>query len=160
MSISNSHDPLEPGELNVRSRQKARGEGFTFTYRPDSHLASTAGRPGRTALYTDAAQLVADQPDFHIDLGDTIAIDPLDPYGTGLPYCLSGSDARFRHIGSNFLLESIQRLYASLPMHRQPRDEEGWNWDDTYAHGNKSQQSLLISPQEVRPQSHIRRRFL
>lgn len=58
--------------------QRPPGSSFTFSIISDSHLGQYGGQTAdEKALYTVALQNVAaGNPDFHIDLGDTYAMDP------------------------------------------------------------------------------------
>ena len=120
--------------------QKAPGSTFTFDIVSDSHFDQYGGvTADEKALYQQTLLNVAgDDPDFYLDLGDTFAMDPLSPYGTGLGTGMTeaNADAAYR----------VQRPYMGLITHSVPlflaignhENEEGWNWDDTYASGNKS----------------------
>ena len=65
--------------------QRAPGSTFTFTIVSDSHLGQYGGQTtDELALYKQTLQNIEqDNPDFHIDLGDTYAMDP-SPLGTGM----------------------------------------------------------------------------
>ncbi|MFN2235756.1 MAG: hypothetical protein ACK2U1_16140, partial [Anaerolineales bacterium] len=65
--------------------QRPPGESFTFTIASDSHFGQYGGQTDdEKALYAvTIANIAADQPDFHLDLGDTFAMDP-SPLGTGM----------------------------------------------------------------------------
>lgn len=57
--------------------QRAPGSTFTFTVQADSHLDSNSS----TEVYERMlANVLADRPDFHIDLGDTFMTDKYHPY--------------------------------------------------------------------------------
>ena len=59
------------------STAKAAGKGFAFTVQGDTH-PERAGKMFNADLYTVAMKnIVAQQPDFHILLGDDFSIDPL-----------------------------------------------------------------------------------
>ena len=120
--------------------QKAPGSTFTFDIVSDSHFDQYGGvTADEKALYQQTLlNIAADHPDFYLDLGDTFAMDPLSPYGTGLGTGMTeaNADAAYR----------VQRPYMGLITHSVPlflaignhENEEGWNWDDTYTSGNKS----------------------
>lgn len=56
--------------------QRPPGEAFTFTVVSDSHLNISAGAAVNSQLYQIALRSIAgDNPDFHLDLGDTFAMD-------------------------------------------------------------------------------------
>jgi hypothetical protein len=115
--------------------QRSSGSSFTFTVISDSHLGQYGGDdPDELALYELALQNVeADQPDFHIDVGDTYAMDPY-PLGTGM----TQEEAMEAYY--------IQRPYLGEITHSIPyfqvignhENEEGWNFDDEYDPPNQS----------------------
>jgi hypothetical protein len=108
---------------------RAENTSFTFTIVADSHLGQYGGQTAdERALYQRTLLNVRDdQPDFHIDLGDTFAMDP-SPLGTGL----TESEASAAYM--------IQRPYLGLISGSVPiflvvgnhENEEGWNFDDTF----------------------------
>jgi len=116
-----------PGAEHSFDTQRAPGSTFTFTIASDSHLGQYGGQTAdEYALYERTLQnILADQPDFHIDDGDTFAMDP-SPLGTGMTE--AEADAAYY----------IQRPYldtigASVPVFLaigNHENEEGWNWDD------------------------------
>jgi len=56
--------------------QRPPGEFFTFTVVLDSHMNIVAGALVNSQLYQTALRSIAgDKPDFHLDLGDTFAMD-------------------------------------------------------------------------------------
>jgi len=56
--------------------QRPPGEAFTFTVVSDSHMNIVAGASVNSQLYQIALRRIAgDNPDFHLDLGDTFAMD-------------------------------------------------------------------------------------
>ena len=88
--IYDADGEIEDGDYEVRDEytfhtQRAAGENFVFTIISDSHLNNFLG--SNTALYTQAClNVAADQPDFHLDLGDTFFMDDVtDGYSTGNP---------------------------------------------------------------------------
>jgi hypothetical protein len=109
--------------------QRAQGSTFTFTIISDSHLGQYGGQTAREqALYQQTLlNAGADNPDFHIDLGDTFAMDP-SPLGTGM----TEAEAKAAYL--------IQRPFMGLISHSIPiflalgnhENEEGWNFDDTF----------------------------
>jgi Calcineurin-like phosphoesterase len=97
------------------------GSPFTFTVTADSHVNIVFGNASlyqRTMLNVDA-----DHPDFHLDLGDTFAMDNVT----------SQTQARDAYLA--------QRPYMGLVSHSAPiflalgnhEEEEGWHRDDTGA---------------------------
>lgn len=100
--------------------QRARGETFVFTIISDSHLGSL----GTAARYEKATENVAlDNPDFHLDLGDTFVTNGLTSQSA---------------VNSKYL---NQRPYFSNFSHSAPiflaignhENEEGWNFDDIFS---------------------------
>jgi phosphodiesterase/alkaline phosphatase D-like protein len=79
----------EPGQTEFRTRgersfvtARPRGATFTFTITADPHLDEVTSQP----LFTLAMRNVAaDQPDFHVDLGDIFMSDKLATILPGLP---------------------------------------------------------------------------
>jgi phosphodiesterase/alkaline phosphatase D-like protein len=99
--------------------QRSAGSTFTFTVASDSHINNVFGNPSlyqRTMLNVDA-----DRPDFHLDLGDTFAMDSVT----------TEAQARNAYL--------TQRPYMGLMSHSAPvflalgnhAQEEGWHLDDT-----------------------------
>jgi hypothetical protein len=115
--------------------QRAQGSSFVFTIISDSHLGQYGGQTeDEKALYAQTLQNVAgDNPDFHMDLGDTFAMDP-SPLGTGMT--VAEADAAYY----------VQRPYLAAITHSIPflfvvgnhENEEGWNWDDTFTAPDQS----------------------
>ena len=118
--------------------QKAKGSTFTFTMISDSHLGQYGGQTtDEFALYEQTLlNVAADQPDFHIDVGDSSAMDP-SPLGTGMTE--AEADAAY----------FVQRPYLNIISHSVPiylvignhENEEGWNFDDVF---DAPDQSLAI----------------
>jgi hypothetical protein len=125
--------------------QRPSGSSFTFTITSDSHLGQYGGQTSdELALYTLTLQNVAkDNPDFHLDLGDTFAMDPLPPYGNGLGNGMTEENADAAY--------ALQRPYLGQICHSIPfyyalgnhENEEGWNWDDD-SHFTLPNKSLSI----------------
>jgi hypothetical protein len=125
------------------STQRATGSTFTFTIIADSHLGQYGGQdPDELALYERTLLNVAgDNPDFHIDLGDTFAMDPLPPYGDGLGNGMTEENAEAAYYLQRPYLDTIG---ASTPVFLavgNHENEEGWNWDDVF---DPPEQSLAI----------------
>ncbi len=115
--------------------QRPPGSSFTFTVTSDSHLGQYGGQTAdETALYTQTLQNVAaDHPDFHIDTGDTFAMDP-SPLGTGMT--VAEADAAYLierpYLGK--FTDSIP-YFLALGNHE---NEEGWNFDDVFTAPDQS----------------------
>jgi uncharacterized repeat protein (TIGR02543 family) len=124
--------------------QRAAGSTFTFTITSDSHFGQYGGQTAdEKALYAQTLQNAGqDNPDFHLDLGDTAAMDP-QPLGTGMT--VAEADAAY----------FIQRPYLGQICHSIPfffvlgnhENEEGWNFDDLFT---PPDQSLAIVGLEAR----------
>jgi hypothetical protein len=130
-----SGDPWVPDEEHSFHTQKTSGSPFTFTIISDSHLGQYGGQTAdELALYAQTLQNVAaDDPDFHIDCGDTYAMDP-SPLGTGMTE--AEADAAYY----------LQRPYLGEVCHSIPffqvvgnhENEEGWNFDDVFSAPDQS----------------------
>ena len=109
--------------------QRPPGSTFTFTIIADSHLGQYGGStPREINLYRQTLfNVSSDQPDFHIDLGDTFAMDP-SPLGTGM----TEDEGKAAYM--------VQRPFMGLISHSVPiylvlgnhENEEGWNFDDEF----------------------------
>ena len=101
--------------------QRSKGETFTFTVISDSHVSSMGGM-GSTSSYEQALQNVLDNnPDFHLDLGDTFMIDGVT------------SDVA---VQTQYLFQRscMSIISGSVPIFLTPgnhENEEGWNIDDS-----------------------------
>ena len=123
------------GEENTIITQRTPGSTFTFTIASDSHLGQYGGQTAdEKALYEQTMLNVgADHPDFHVDLGDTFAMDP-SPLGTGM----TEAEAQAAYL--------VQRPYWNLIGGSAPlffvlgnhENEEGWNFDDVFTPPDKS----------------------
>jgi hypothetical protein len=98
--------------------QRPPGNTFTFTIIADSHL----GFGGTANLYNQTLlNVLADNPDFHIDLGDTF---PMDSVSTIAQAQQAYLDQR-PYMG---LISHSAPIFLALGNHE---NEEGWNLDDT-----------------------------
>ncbi|MBN1627234.1 MAG: metallophosphoesterase [Deltaproteobacteria bacterium] len=99
--------------------QRAPGSAFSFTIISDSH-----------AMYNEqyrqaVADIIADQPDFHLDLGDTFMTD---------------NDTNQEQVNNAYLAQR-NPLYMGGIGHSAPvflasgnhENEEGWNFDDAFS---------------------------
>jgi uncharacterized repeat protein (TIGR02543 family) len=123
------------GDEHSFGTQRAPGSTFTFTMIADSHLGQYGGQTAdELALYEQTILNVgADQPDFHIDLGDTFAMDP-SPLGTGM----TEEEAEAAYLVQRPYLGLIgdsTPIYLALGNHE---NEEGWNFDDTFTPPDQS----------------------
>jgi hypothetical protein len=99
--------------------QRATGSTFTFTIISDSHMN---GGGGNAALYQKTLNnVLTDNPDFHLDLGDTFWMDGVT----------SSTTANQRYLKQRQYMGTISH---SVPIFVSPgnhENEEGWNFDDT-----------------------------
>lgn len=115
--------------------QRAPGESFVFTVISDSHLGQYGGQTAdEQELYRVSLQnVLSENPDFHIDLGDTYAMDP-SPLGTGM----TDKEAHDAYLVQRPFLEAIGHsvpFYSVLGNHE---NEEGWNFDDVFTAPDQS----------------------
>ena len=115
--------------------QRAPGSTFTYTLISDSHLGQYGGNTAdQKALYQQTLQNVSsDQPDFHLDLGDTFPMDP-QPLGTGM----TDTEARTAYLAQRPYLGAISHsvpVYLAIGNHE---NEEGWNFDDVFTAPDQS----------------------
>jgi hypothetical protein len=109
--------------------QKAPDSTFTFTLVSDSHLGQYGGQTAdEKALYEQTlSNVYADQPDFHIDLGDTFAMDP-QPLGTGMTEAEAEAAYLVERPYMGLIGDSVP-IYLAIGNHE---NEEGWNFDDVF----------------------------
>ncbi|NLE74246.1 MAG: hypothetical protein GX604_06440, partial [Actinobacteria bacterium] len=99
--------------------QRAEGSGFTFTIISDSHAMYNAE-------YRQAIQnVIGDEPDFHIDLGDTFMLDSMTTQTAVNNAYLAQRDTQY--IGG---VGSRAPIFLASGNHE---NEEGWNLDDTFS---------------------------
>jgi len=99
--------------------QRAQGSTFTFTIIADSHMS---GGGGNVSLYEQAlANVAADQPDFHLDLGDTAWTDGVT----------SASGANQRYLAQRQWMSTVSHSASVFITAGNHENEEGWNLDDT-----------------------------
>ena len=115
--------------------QRTQGNAFTFTIISDSHLGQYGGQTAdEYALYEQALQNVwDDDPDFHIDLGDTYAMDP-SPLGTGM----TPEEAMAAYYVQRPFLEAITHSIPYFQAIGNHENEEGWNFDDVFTAPDQS----------------------
>ncbi len=109
--------------------QKAPGASFTFTMIADSHLGQYGGQTvDERALYQRTLlNVLDDHPDFHIDLGDTFAMDP-SPLGTGMTESEAAAAYMIERPYMGLISASVP-IFLALGNHE---NEEGWNFDDIF----------------------------
>jgi len=123
---------VEDGDFEIREEhtfhtQRAKGEEFVFTITSDSHHQMNA--------YHQQAMLnvLADNPDFHLDLGDTFYVDTQTTQAAVDDRYLDYRDPLY-----------MGRIGPSIPIFLSSgnhENEEGWNLDDTFSLGVASIQA-------------------
>jgi hypothetical protein len=99
--------------------QRAQGSTFTFTIIADSHMN---GGGGDESLYVQTlANVAADHPDFHFDLGDTFWMDGVT----------TADVAKQRYLDQRVWMGAISHSAAIFLAPGNHENEEGWNFDDT-----------------------------
>ncbi len=123
------------GEEHSFMTQRAPGESFVFTIVSDSHLGQYGGQTAdELELYRTTIQnIIADNPDFHIDNGDTFAMDP-SPLGTGMTEAEASAAYYVQRPFLGPLTNSVP-FYFVIGNHE---NEEGWNFDDVFAAPDQS----------------------
>ena len=99
--------------------QRPPGSSFTFTVTADSHINIVFGTP---SLFQQTLQNVAGEgPDFHLDLGDTFAMDNVTTQAQ--------ANSNYLNLRSYFgLISASAPIFLALGNHEQ---EEGWHLGDT-----------------------------
>jgi uncharacterized repeat protein (TIGR02543 family) len=123
----------KPGETDWVTRsehtfhtQRDIGESFVFTVTADSHNATASN----TSFTTAINNILADEPDFHVDLGDT-------------QFAEFTRNASIQTNVNNAYLEYRAGTHFGAFGHSTPvflssgnhEEEEGWNLDDSYSRG-------------------------
>jgi hypothetical protein len=99
--------------------QRRPGGSFTFTVAADSHINIVFGN---ASLYRQTLQNIAgEKPDFHLDLGDTFAMDNVTTQAQ--------ANSSYLNLRSYFgLISPSAPIFLALGNHEQ---EEGWHLNDT-----------------------------
>jgi hypothetical protein len=99
--------------------QRLLGDSFTFTVASDSHINIVFGN---ASLYRQTLQNIAgEKPDFHLDLGDTFAMDSVTTQAQ--------ANSSYLNLRSYFgLISPSAPIFLALGNHEQ---EEGWHLNDT-----------------------------
>jgi hypothetical protein len=117
----------EAGPLGHFHTQRPPGSSFQFTVQSDSHIWEVARQGTDAALYNETLRNVTlDDPDFHIDLGDTLFAE--DYTGGDV---LDFEDAATRLLAQRPFLHPLCRsapLFLVLGNHE---GEQGWRLDGT-----------------------------
>jgi phosphodiesterase/alkaline phosphatase D-like protein len=99
--------------------QRTPGSTFTFTIISDSHMN---GGGGTVSLYQQTLNnVLADHPDFHLDLGDTFWMDGVT----------SSTTANQRYLQQRVYMGTISSSVPIFVSTGNHENEEGWNFDDT-----------------------------
>ena len=124
--------------------QRPAGSSYTFTIVSDSHLGQYGGQDAdELELYAlTLANVEADNPDFHIDLGDTYAMDP-SPLGTGMTF----EEAMAAYYVERPFLGEITHSIPFFQILGNHENEEGWNFDDVF---DPPDESLAIAGMTAR----------
>jgi hypothetical protein len=124
--------------------QRPEGSSFTFTVTSDNHLGQYGGQTANElALWQVTLQNVAaDQPDFHIDTGDTFPMDP-SPLGTGM----TEAEAKATYLCDRPYLGAVTHSIPYFQVLGNHENEEGWNFDDVFT---SPDQSLALAGMKYR----------
>ena len=125
-----SVDPWTEGTEHSFHTQRAPGSTFTFTIISDSHAMYN------TQYQQACANVIADQPDFHFDLGDTFMTD----------YDTDQSQVNAEYLVQRDLLY-IGGIGRSAPIFLASgnhENEEGWNLDDAFSIAQASIQARKL----------------
>ncbi len=107
---------------------RSASDAFTFTVTSDSHINIEFGNP---SLFQQTLRNIAgESPDFHLDLGDTFAMD-----NGCIPPCTNvttqaQANSSYLNIRSNYfsIISPSVPIFLALGNHEQ---EEGWHMGDT-----------------------------
>jgi len=104
--------------------QRPAGSTFTFTVTADSHINIVFGN---SSLFQQTLQNIAGEgPDFHLDLGDTFAMDSVTTQAQ--------ANSSYLNLRSYFgLISASAPIFLVLGNHEQ---EEGWHLGDTASISN------------------------
>jgi hypothetical protein len=99
--------------------QRAPGSTFTFTVTADSHVNIMLG--SATTWQQTMTNVANDHPDFHLDLGDTFAMDSVTT--------VSGAESAYLYQRQFFdIVGNSASIFLAPGNHEQ---QEGWHLDDT-----------------------------
>jgi len=124
--------------------QRSAGSSFTFTVTSDNHLGQYGGQTtDELNLWKVTLQnIAADNPDFHIDTGDTFPMDP-SPLGTGM----TDAEAKAAYYYERPYLGAVTHSIPYFQVIGNHENEEGWNFDDFFA---SPDQSLALAGMKYR----------
>ena len=112
--------PGPQGPSNLSIPQGSPGDTYTFTVTSDSHINIEFGNP---SLFQQTLRNIAgESPDFHLDLGDTFAMDDVPTQAQ--------ANSNYLNIRTNYfsLISPSVPIFLVLGNHEQ---EEGWHLGDT-----------------------------
>ena len=127
---SSTDDPFA-GEEHTFHTQRSPSSTFTFTIQTDSHQGYF-GFYNANLYATTLANVLADQPDFHLDLGDAFSTDDATETEATVRTKYLNQRAYFSQVGHSV------PLFLVLGNHE---NEEGWNLDDF---GTQLEKSLPV----------------
>ncbi len=134
-----------PGAEHSFHTQRDLGETFTFTIISDSHLGQTFSSNDPARYEQTTMNVAADQPDFHLDLGDAFIVSTdlgVGTYQTGTQAQVDDVYEGQRPYFGNF--SHSAPVFLAIGNHE---NEEGWNFDDTpfsRAHASVSARKLYF----------------
>ena len=118
---------FEPGPQRGFHTQRPAGEEFWFTIQSDSHQWEVMRQGTNRELYLCALRnIAADNPDFHIALGDTFLCE--DYSGRDV---LDLEDAVVRHLGQRPFLDLVCHSAPFFAILGNHDGEQGWRLDGT-----------------------------
>ncbi len=121
--------------------QRAQDSNFTFTITSDSHVNIMLGNA--TTWTNTLNHVVADHPDFEIDLGDTFAMDDVTTS--------TGAETAYKYQLQFFnLVSASSPIFLAAGNHEE---QEGWHLDDTGdpatskpVNGTNAQKKFYLNP--------------
>ena len=119
---ASSGNPWTAGDEYTFHTQRDAGSSFVFTVTSDSHFSTN------TAQQNAMTNILNDQPDFNLDLGDTFMVDQL----SNTQSAVNGRYDTYR--GPDY----FGKIGPSVPIFLTPgnhEEEEGWNLDDSPSYG-------------------------
>ncbi len=121
MVYSDDGDEWVESEEYTFHTQRAQDEAFTFTIASDSHLSDTFSGNDPNRYEQATLNIAADNPDFHIDLGDAFIMSAPD----------NQAEANAVYLAQRPYFDNFGRstpIFLTIGNHE---NEEGWNLDDT-----------------------------
>lgn len=110
--------------------QRPPNEPFVFTVQADSHLNHDQVTCDTIRYWDTVGNIVADDPEFHFDLGDTFINWVGTPFNGGV--VLGDIDTVYsRYLAQRQYLGAVGRSSPVFLVIGNHENEEGWNLDDT-----------------------------